>query len=144
MYLSQAHAPNVSQTNTPAGLGFLGPLCFSCEQFLYVQIHSHRVITGDGVLEALTHRKHSEDITLPTISDTGIHKQRFRYLPLCLRLCAPLLQETVALGNARGRHSMTTSPPTWTTEFLLMGFLEKSGAEAETKCLKRVLNSSHN
>lgn len=72
-----------------------------------------------------------------------LKQRRFVYLLLCLRLSVPLFQEIVALGKAFGLHSITISPPTWTTEYFLRGVLEKSGAEAKNK-ITELFNYSSN
>lgn len=53
------------------------------------------------------------------------------YLLLSFRSSPPLNQETVALGEACGRHSKTTSPPLWITVDFFTGRRVKSGGEAE-------------
>lgn len=53
------------------------------------------------------------------------------YLLLSFRSSPPLHQEIVALGEAWGRHSKTTSPPLWMTVDFFTGRRVKSGGEAE-------------
>lgn len=54
------------------------------------------------------------------------------YLSLSFRCIPPSLhQEIVALGEAWGRHSNTTSPPLWITVDFFTGRRVKSGGEAE-------------
>lgn len=53
------------------------------------------------------------------------------YLLPVLRSSPPLHQEMVALGEALGRHSNTTSPPLWITVDFFTGRWVKSGGEAE-------------
>lgn len=53
------------------------------------------------------------------------------YLLLSFRSSPPLNQEIVALGEACGRHSKTTSPPLWITVDFFTGRRVKSGGDAE-------------
>lgn len=53
------------------------------------------------------------------------------YLLLSFRTSPPLHQEIVALGEAWGRHSKSTSPPLWITVDFFTARRVKSGGEAE-------------
>lgn len=53
------------------------------------------------------------------------------YLSASISSFPPLHQEIAALGEARGRHSRTASPPRWTTVDFFTGRRAKSGGEAE-------------
>lgn len=53
------------------------------------------------------------------------------YLSASISSSPPLHQEIAALGEARGRHSRTASPPLWTTVDFFTGRRAKSGGEAE-------------
>lgn len=61
------------------------------------------------------------------------------YLLLSFSSSPPLHQEIVALGEAWGRHSKTTSPPLWITVDFFTGRRVKSGGEAEEQtCVKAI------
>jgi len=53
------------------------------------------------------------------------------------RTSEPFLQSITALGEALGLQRIVTSPPTWTTDFFFTGVLEKSGAAAKNRKVRR-------
>lgn len=61
------------------------------------------------------------------------------YLLLSFSSSPPLHQVIVALGEAWGRHSKTTSPPRWITVAFFTGRRVKSGGEAEEQTRVKVI-----
>lgn len=66
---------------------------------------------------------------MPSVAWAAVHT--VPYLLPSFRSSPPLHQEIVALGEAWGRHSKTTSPPLWITVDFFTGRRVKSGGEAE-------------
>lgn len=61
----------------------------------------------------------------------GSYEETLTYLLLLLRSLPPLHHEIVALGEALGRHSNSTSLPLWITVDFFTGRWVKSGGKAE-------------
>lgn len=71
--------------------------------------------------------KHAKGVTLaawPVLQTSA-------YLSASISSTPPFHQEIAAMGEARGRHSRTASPPRWTTVDFFTGRRVKSGGEAE-------------
>lgn len=66
---------------------------------------------------------------MPSVAWAAMHT--IPYLLLSFRGSPSFHHEIVALGEAWGRHSKTTSPPLWITVDFFTGRRVKSGGEAE-------------
>lgn len=131
-YVCHRQTPQIERSQiTETSLSFMRVLCFYCH-VKNVRVSRHAAVIREEISEDLRNPRNVEGIVLQIISYYG-KRQRWTDLVLCLRLSVPLFQEMAARGKASGLHSITMSPPTWTTESFLMGFLKKSGAEAKNK-----------